>query len=76
MGDFYRVPRAAYPVMHGTAREPGLLKSAILWLLVLAPLFFASYGFATWVTTQRSDVGTCVFDWETAMPFWAWTIVP
>lgn len=76
MGDFYRVPRAAYPVMHGTAREPGLLKSAILWLLVLAPLFFASYGFATWVTTQRSDVGTFVFDWETAMPFWAWTIVP
>jgi protein-tyrosine phosphatase/membrane-associated phospholipid phosphatase len=57
-------------------REPGLLGSAALWLLLLAPFFFASYGFATWVTSQRSDVGTFVFDWENAMPFWAWTIVP
>ncbi|NVZ49104.1 phosphatase PAP2/dual specificity phosphatase family protein [Pseudomonas sp. B6002] len=57
-------------------REPGLLKPAVLWLLVLAPLFFSTYGFATWVTSQRSDVGTLVFDWETHMPFWAWTIVP
>lgn len=57
-------------------REPGLLKPALLWLLLLAPLFFSTYGFATWVTTQRADVGSLVFDWETRMPFWAWTIVP
>ncbi len=57
-------------------REPGLLKPAFLWLLLLAPLFFSTYGFATWVTSQRSDVGTLVFGWETHMPFWAWTIVP
>ncbi|MBA1293083.1 phosphatase PAP2/dual specificity phosphatase family protein [Pseudomonas lurida] len=57
-------------------REPGLLKPAVLWLLLLAPLFFSTYGFATWVTSQRSDVGTLVFDWESHMPFWAWTIVP
>ena len=57
-------------------REPGLLKPAVLWLLLLAPLFFGTYGFATWVTSQRSDVGTLVFGWETHMPFWAWTIVP
>lgn len=57
-------------------REPGLLKPAVLWLLLLAPLFFSTYGFATWVTSQRSDVGTLVFGWETHMPFWAWTIVP
>ncbi|WLG87805.1 phosphatase PAP2/dual specificity phosphatase family protein [Pseudomonas cucumis] len=63
-------------MMGAAPREPGLLKPAVLWLLVLAPLFFASYGFATWVTAQRSDVDTFVFDWETAMPFWAWTIVP
>ena len=24
------------------------------------------------VTSQRSDVGTLVFDWETHMLFWAW----
>ncbi|SDU22803.1 phosphatase PAP2/dual specificity phosphatase family protein [Pseudomonas yamanorum] len=57
-------------------REPGLLKPAVLWLLLLAPLFFSTYGFATWVTSQRSDVGTMVFGWETHIPFWAWTIVP
>ncbi|MND86648.1 hypothetical protein D3C80_786230 [compost metagenome] len=59
-----------------TAREPGLLKPAVLWLLLLAPLFFSTYGFATWVTSQRDDVGSLVFAWEQHMPFWPWTIVP
>ncbi|MBD0705039.1 MULTISPECIES: phosphatase PAP2/dual specificity phosphatase family protein [Pseudomonas] len=58
------------------AREPGLLKPAVLWLLLLAPLFFSTYGFATWVTSQRDDVGSLVFGWESYMPFMAWTIVP
>lgn len=58
------------------AREPALLKPAVLWLLLLAPLFFSTYGFATWVTSQRDDVGTLVFAWESHMPFLAWTIVP
>lgn len=49
-------------MMGAAPREPGLLKPAVLRLLVLAPLFFASYGFATWVTAQRSDVATFVFD--------------
>ncbi len=57
-------------------REPGLLKPAVLWLLLLAPLFFGTYGFATWVTSQRAEVGSLVFDWERQMPFWAWSIVP
>lgn len=57
-------------------REPGLLKSALLWLCVLAPFFFITYDLATWVTSQRSDVPSLVFDWERHMPFWAWTIVP
>ncbi|WP_434672907.1 phosphatase PAP2/dual specificity phosphatase family protein [Pseudomonas sp. R1-15] len=57
-------------------REPALLKPAVLWLLLLAPLFFSTYGFATWVTSQRDDVGTLVFAWESHMPFLAWTIVP
>ena len=59
-----------------TAREPSLLKPAVLWLLLLAPLFFGTYGFATWFTTQRDDVGSRVFDWDSHMPFWAWSIVP
>jgi len=57
-------------------REPGLWKRAVVWLVVLAPFFFASYGFATWLSARRTDVGTLVFDWERHMPFWAWSIVP
>lgn len=59
-----------------TLREPGLLKPALLWLLLLAPVFFGTYGFATWVTTQREDVGSLVFGWESHMPFWDWSIMP
>ncbi|WP_153020705.1 phosphatase PAP2/dual specificity phosphatase family protein [Pseudomonas sp. BMS12] len=57
-------------------RETGLWKRGVLWLLLLGPLFFASYGFANWLTTQRDDVGSLVFAWESAMPLWPWSIVP
>lgn len=59
-----------------TSREAGLWKRAVVWLLFLAPFFFASYGFATWYTAQRSEVASLAFSWESQMPFWAWTIVP
>ena len=49
---------------------------AFAWLLFLGPFFFASYGFATWVTSLRSDVGVVVFDWERHIPFLPWTILP
>jgi protein-tyrosine phosphatase len=58
------------------ARESGLWKRGVLWLLLLGPLFFASYGFANWLTAQRDDVGSLVFAWEAATPLWGWTIVP
>lgn len=58
------------------AREAGLWKRGVLWLLLLAPLFFASYGFANWLSGQRDDVGTLVFAWESRIPLWPWTIVP
>ncbi|HDP4115671.1 TPA: inositol phosphorylceramide synthase, partial [Pseudomonas aeruginosa] len=56
--------------------EPGVLKRAVLWLLFLGPFFFASYGLANWLTSQRGDVGSLVFDWERGMPLWPWTILP
>ena len=77
--------------LHGVARQTGVRarrlpthasKSprpwgrALAWLLFLGPFFFASYGFATWVTSQRTDVGVVVFDWERHIPFLPWTIVP
>lgn len=59
-----------------STRETGLWKRGVLWLLLLGPLFFASYGFANWLTAQRKDVGSLVFGWESAMPLWPWSIVP
>jgi protein-tyrosine phosphatase/membrane-associated phospholipid phosphatase len=58
------------------SREAGLWKRGVLWLLLLAPLFFASYSFANWLSAQRDDVGTLAFAWESQMPLWPWTIVP
>ena len=57
-------------------RESALWRRGVCWLLLLGPLFFASYGFANWLSTQRSDVGSLVFAWEQATPLWPWTIVP
>ena len=58
------------------ARESGLWKRGVLWLLLLGPLFFATYGFANWFTGQRDDVGSLVFAWEHRIPLWPWTIIP
>jgi len=44
--------------------------------LFLGPFFFASYGFATWVSGLRVDVGVIVFSWERQIPFLPWTILP
>jgi hypothetical protein len=51
-------------------------RRAAAWLLFLGPFFFATYGLATWLTTQRAHVGSIVFGWEHAVPFVPWTIVP
>jgi len=48
----------------------------MLWLVFLGPFFFASYGLANYLAARRSQVPSIVFDWEHAIPFWAWTIVP
>jgi len=50
--------------------------AALGWLAFLGPFFFASYGFANWMASQRAGVGSIVFDWESRIPFLAWTIVP
>lgn len=57
-------------------REPHLWRHAAAWLALLGPFFFASYGAANWLASQRSTVGAIAFDWEHAIPFWPWTIIP
>ncbi|HEX2060639.1 MAG TPA: serine/threonine protein phosphatase, partial [Thermoanaerobaculia bacterium] len=49
---------------------------AAAWLAFLGPFFFASYGFANWLASRRTNVGAVVFEWERAIPFLPWTIVP
>lgn len=51
-------------------------KEALLWLCLLAPFFFITYGFANHFTASRAHVGVCVFAWERHIPFWPWTIIP
>ncbi|MFK3774083.1 phosphatase PAP2/dual specificity phosphatase family protein [Pseudomonas sp. NPDC089406] len=58
------------------AREAGLIRRGILWLLLLGPFFFLSYGLSNSYTAGRDDVGSLVFAWERHMPLWPWTIIP
>lgn len=39
-------------------------------------VFVGIYWLANRLTQLRSDIGSTVFDWERAIPFVAWTIVP
>ncbi len=57
-------------------REAGVFKRGLIWLLLLGPFFFVSYGLANWITGQRDDVASLVFAWEAQMPLWPWSIVP
>ncbi|MDR6715153.1 membrane-associated phospholipid phosphatase [Pseudomonas hunanensis] len=57
-------------------RESGLIRRGVLWLLLLGPFFFLSYGLSNTHTATRDDVGSLVFAWERQMPLWPWTIIP
>jgi protein-tyrosine phosphatase len=51
-------------------------KRALVWLPVLAVVFFATYNLSNAITAQRTAVGSIVFDWERHVPLLPWTIVP
>ncbi|MEO7056606.1 MAG: phosphatase PAP2/dual specificity phosphatase family protein [Caldimonas sp.] len=57
-------------------RVPPLWRRGLVWLALLGPLFFASYGAANQWTGARAGVPSIVFGWERHIPFLAWTIVP
>ena len=59
------------------SRAPAAVwQRGLVWLLLLGPLFFASYGAANHFTAARPAVPSIVFGWERHIPFWPWTIVP
>lgn len=51
-------------------------RRALLWLALLGPFFFLSYGLANAVADRLPFVPSIVFGWEAKIPFQAWTIVP
>ncbi|MFV1847514.1 phosphatase PAP2/dual specificity phosphatase family protein [Stenotrophomonas maltophilia] len=51
-------------------------RRALLWLALLGPFFFASYGFANWMASRHAALPVMAFAWETRIPFVPWTIVP
>lgn len=57
-------------------RLPPFWKPGLAWLLVLAPLFFVTYGFANHRTAALPAVPSIVFDWERHIPLVPWTILP
>jgi len=56
--------------------EPRPWRRALAWLALLGPLFFATYGFANWVSSLRIPLDEVSFAWERRIPFLAWTILP
>jgi membrane-associated phospholipid phosphatase len=51
-------------------------RRAALWLMFLGPFFYLTYGLANWLASLRNGVPSIVFDWEHAVPFIGWTIIP
>lgn len=48
----------------------------LLWLIVLAPLFYLSCSFANSVAEFRHIQASVAFQWEDWIPFRPWTILP
>ncbi len=61
---------------HKTSPHAPLIRRGIICLLWLAPLFYASYGFANWLAAQCGVVPEISFGWEKHIPFLSWTILP
>ncbi len=50
--------------------------SQLAALVVVATIFYASYGATNALASARANVPEIYFAWERALPFWAWSIVP
>ena len=52
-----------------------LFLSQLAALVVVAAIFYASYGATNALASARANVPEIYFAWERAVPFWAWSIV-
>lgn len=50
--------------------------TAAFWLTSVSTFFASIYWVTNQMTSVRSDVGAAVFQWERAIPFIDWTIIP
>ena len=50
--------------------------SQLVALVVVAAIFYASYGATNALASARANVPEIYFAWERALPFWAWSIMP
>ncbi|HQO16042.1 MAG TPA: phosphatase PAP2/dual specificity phosphatase family protein [Methylotenera sp.] len=58
-------------------KQPSILwQRGALWLAFLGPFFFLGYGWLNHLTSTRADVGVMVQDWERAIPFVPWMMLP
>ena len=57
-------------------RSPILWRRGAIWLACLGPFFFLSYGLLNYFTATRNDVAVIVGEWEYAMPFVPWLMLP
>lgn len=53
-----------------------LFLSQLAALVVVAAIFYASYGATNALASARANVPEIYFAWERTLPFWAWSIVP
>ena len=51
-------------------------RRAALWLAFLGPFFFLTYGAANWWTAQLPSVPSMYWEWERALPFLPWLMLP
>ncbi len=58
-------------------QQPLPWRRGLLWLCLLGPLFFLSYGLANGLAAARGVETSLAYGWEAEwIPFWPWTIVP
>ena len=67
-----------HPVTTASADHPFTTQpsTAALWLANVSVFFGSIYWLTNHMTSVRADVGAAVFQWERAIPFIDWTIIP